>query len=371
MRILHLPVAFGRQAWGLSQAEKRAGHSGKVVVYEDTPYRLNADEILFNTGDGVLKQEFKRWKFFLSNLFKYDVFHFHFGQKFFVLFPRPVKQGDSAAQAALRLTYWVYSSVVGKFDIFLLRLLGKKIFMTYHGDDIRQGDRSRERYEFSIAQEVGPDYYDSYTDNRKRRMGEYYRRVCDQVYVVSPDLLAMAPVGAKLIHYTGVHPNEWTLVPTSEKSKITIAHAPTHRLAKGTRFIENAVAALKARGLDFDFVTIENLPNDQARKIYEKADVIVDQLLAGWYGVFAIELMAMGKPVIAYIRDEDLAQEPKEFQRDFPIIRASPKSIESVLEDVICGATNLRERGLQSRKFVECWYDPDQIAATVVGDYKS
>jgi hypothetical protein len=371
MRILHLPVASGRQAWGLSRAEIRAGFDSRVVVFENTPYKLNCDQILFSADDGPARRELKRWKLFLTSLFRYDVFHFHFGQKFFTLFPRASKAGDSPRERVLRIAYWVYSLLVGRLDVLVLRMLGKKIFMTYHGDDIRQGDRSLELYEFSIAQEVGPDYYDAYTDARKRRMGAYYQRVCRQVYVVSPDLLAMAPQGAKLLHYTGVHPNEWPATLSPKKPRLMIAHAPTHRLAKGTRFIEAAVASLKKRGFEFDFVTIEKMANDEARRIYEKADVVIDQLLAGWYGVFAIELMAMGKPVIVYARDEDLALEPSEFQNDFPLIRANPKTIEAVLEEVIRNPAGLRDAGIRSRAFVEHWYQPDKIAADVIRDYQN
>ena len=33
--------------------------------------------------------------------------------------------------------------------------------------------------------------------------------------------------------------------------------------------------------------------------MYAQADLVVDQVLIGWYGALAVETMAMGKPVIA------------------------------------------------------------------------
>lgn len=370
MRILHIPVASGRQAWGLSQAEKRAGHQSRVVAFDETQFRLSADQILFATSDGILKRELKRWCFFLSSIFKYDVFHFHFGQKFFTLFPRPLKAGDSIFQAFLRLGYWAYSLIVGHLDTFILKALGKKMFMTFHGDDVRQGDRSLELYEFSIAQEVSADYYDAYSDRRKRRMARYYRFFCEQVYVVSPDLLVMAD-RAKLAHLAGVDPNEWTAREHIAGKPITIVHAPTHRSAKGTRFLENAVKNLKNQDFNFNFELIEQLPNNEARKRYAKADVVVDQLLAGWFGVFAVEMMSMGKPVIAYIRDDDLACESIDFQRELPIIRATPATIEDVLQRCIANPMELEEVGLRSREFVQKWYVPDLVAALIIKDYTS
>ena len=41
-------------------------------------------------------------------------------------------------------------------------------------------------------------------------------------------------------------------------------------------------------------------------KEINNADLIVDQLIIGWYAMFAIESMALEKPVICYLR-EDLA----------------------------------------------------------------
>ena len=365
-------MVAGRQAWGLSRAERRAGHKSDFIAFEQTFGQLPTDGVLFNPTDGVFRRELKRWALFISSLLRYDIFHFHFGQKFFVLHPRARKKGDAFSAAILRFLYALYSIPTSHLDVFLIRLLQKKMFMTFHGDDIRQGDRSKELYKYSIAQEVGPDYYDAFSDERKRRMGNFYMRYCQAVYVVSPDLLTMAPPGAKLIRYTGVDLKEWRPVPRDNQtnSKPLVVHAPTDRLGKGTRFIEKAVASLKSKGFEFEFVLIEKMANSEAKAVYEKADLVIDQLLAGWYGVFAVEVMAMATPVVAYIREEDLAKETEAFRNDFPIINATPDSIESVLERVLKDRDHLAELGKRSRTFVEKWYNADQIAASILADYR-
>ena len=43
---------------------------------------------------------------------------------------------------------------------------------------------------------------------------------------------------------------------------------------------------------------VEGVPHDEARERYARADIVVDQLNAGWHGVFALEAMALGKPVV-------------------------------------------------------------------------
>jgi glycosyltransferase involved in cell wall biosynthesis len=370
MRILHLPIAAGRQAWGLSRAERRLGHSSDVVVFEQMVFKLPADRILFDAHDGVFKRELKRWSFFLSSLSRYDVFHFHFGQKFFVLNPRPWKKGDRPKETVLRLVYWFYSLFVGRLDLIILKLLGKKMVMTFHGDDIRQGDRSKALYEFSIAAEVDETYYDDYSDERKRRMAQIYSKYCRQFFVVSPDLLDMAPQGTRLCRYTGVDPLDWQPIALSQSTPL-IVHAPTHRRAKGTRFVVAAMENLKQKGYAFDFVLIENMSNQEARATYERADILIDQLLAGWYGVLATELLALGKTVISYIRPEDLKKMPKEFIQDFPVQSATPKDIESVVEEFLKNPSMIKKAGSKSRSFAESWHNPDQIASEIIAIYQS
>ena len=64
------------------------------------------------------------------------------------------------------------------------------------------------------------------------------------------------------------------------------------------------------RSLRFELELVEAKPFWEALQIYGSGDIIVDQLLAGWYGGFAVEAMALGKPVIAYLRAEDLTLIP-------------------------------------------------------------
>ncbi len=58
-------------------------------------------------------------------------------------------------------------------------------------------------------------------------------------------------------------------------------------------------------GVRFEFTLVEGLHREEAKRLYERADLFVDQLILGWYGGVAVELMALGKPVIAHIRPGD------------------------------------------------------------------
>ena len=63
-----------------------------------------------------------------------------------------------------------------------------------------------------------------------------------------------------------------------------ILHAPTNPDFKGTTYIENTLAELRKTHA-FDYQRIEKMNHDEVIKLYEKADIIVDQVLCGSYGL--------------------------------------------------------------------------------------
>ena len=78
-------------------------------------------------------------------------------------------------------------------------------------------------------------------------------------------------------------------------------------------------------GLDADLVLVEGLHHDEAFERYREADIVVDQLNAGWYGLFAIECMALGKPVVTFLHDEAVRRTEEELGERVPIVRATKR----------------------------------------------
>ena len=81
-------------------------------------------------------------------------------------------------------------------------------------------------------------------------------------------------------------------------------------LGFGTEFVIEACSQLP---VELDLV--EGVPHEQARKRYAKADIIIDQLLVGWHGVFALEAMALGKPVITYLKPDVIEKSALDFRQ--------------------------------------------------------
>ncbi len=124
------------------------------------------------------------------------------------------------------------------------------------------------------------------------------------------DLYEDLPRVDGMFHYP-FDTDEWSPAQSQDDGVITVVHAPNHRHYKGTRYLEDAVERCRGRGCGIELVLVEGLRNDEARKVYERADVIADQFLIGAYAMFALEGMALGKPVLCYLRERFRARAPR------------------------------------------------------------
>ena len=117
---------------------------------------------------------------------------------------------------------------------------------------------------------------------------------------------------------------------------------------------------------------IENLQRVDALKKFEQIDVFVDQLIIGWFGVVSLEVMALGKPVICFVKGKGLKFVPKKMLAELPILNADETSLENRIIEVynmnVEQKTNQANRGIE---FLKTWYDPQKIADKVVTDYKT
>ena len=253
-------------------------------------------------------------------------------------------------------------------EIFLIKLLRKKLLIQFQGDDCRQGDYCLDNYDISTVKEVSNGYYSNISDKAKRNSIQFYNKFCDIIFALNPDLMNILPSRTQFLPYAHVDLNNYQPKYNEEENEvIRIGHAPTNRGFKGTKYIINAAQKLKDEGYKIELILIESIPNSEAKELYKNIDIMVDQLFAGWYGGLAVEIMSLGKPVIAYIRENDLLHIPLEMKNDLPIINSNSKIIYETMKELILLPKNkLIERGKKSRKFVEKWHNPEIIANSLI-----
>jgi hypothetical protein len=138
---------------------------------------------------------------------------------------------------------------------------------------------------------------------------------------------------------------------------VTVAHAPSQRGIKGTEHIETAVRELRSEGVPVRLDLVEGVSHGEAMRRFERADFAVDQLHIGWYGGFAVEMMALGRPVICHIDDED-----NPFGAELPVVRATPDTVRERIRDLVTDRDRRLSLGRDSRAFVEKHHDPRTVA---------
>lgn len=354
LKVLHGPVNVGNQPWVLSRYERACGLQSDLVVNYNTWFGYQADQVLTHLARRSVLDKLRRLCFAMSAPFRYDVFHYYFGLSF-----------TSWNDYGLRTPLWFQ-------DLKLARRLGLKVFMTLQGCDARLSARSADRNRYTpctIGECAAAQNCREILDGQRKFLIEQVIPLVDKTFILNPELMHYVP-GATFLPYASVDINALQPRYPDGRKPLRIVHAPSDPSLKGTKYIIEVMERLK-KNYDIKFTLVQNVPHAEALKLYEQADLLIDQLLFGWYGGIAVELMALGKAVACYLREEDFGCLPREMIEALPIIRVTKDSLESVLERIIADPDQLRVLGHRSREFVERWHNPHRIAAAVVECYQN
>ena len=257
-----------------------------------------------------------------------------------------------------------------EYSLSRLKNRSKAIFLTFQGSDARETKCFVEKHQQSgLAEEViGRS---GKTNNSIRRKKMLLAGIADKIYSLNPDLLEVLPKGSEFLPYAteaGLNPK---ILPFNQSNEFVVGHAPTHRIVKGTDEIIRVIENLRSKGFKVRLELIEGLSREDAQKKYQEIDLFIDQLVIGWYGVVSLEVMALGKPVLCFIKGRGLHFVPPKMLADLPIINVDESSLEEKLVGVmqmsIEQRQSLAERGLA---YLTEWHDPTKIAQRVVGDYR-
>jgi glycosyltransferase involved in cell wall biosynthesis len=162
----------------------------------------------------------------------------------------------------------------------------------------------------------------------------------------------------------GIDLSQYQASPGRGGVRPLVVHAPSNRERKGTEHVEAACAQLPV-----DLEVIHGLPHEQAVEIYRRADIVVDQLNAGWYGLFAIESMALGKPVVSFLHDEAVRRTQDAFGVDVPIVNATKETLGHALRALVDSPDERRRRAEASRTYAEAVHDDERVADRLVDLY--
>jgi len=346
MRVLHAPCNVGNQPWTLSRAERALGLKSELVINYGTKFEYPADRVLGQPGRREMNFQSARTTAAAGAPYDYDAFHYNFGRSLSVwddmpdLSPEPFK------------------------DLKTAKKLGKTVVMTLQGCDVRLAAESNAANTHTPCNTGACPAYqiclDTLDDQRRQLITEILP-LCDRVFYLNPELGHFVPNG-EFLPYANVDIN--AIQPRKDRQvrkRPRIVHAPSQDGIKGTPRILKALESAAERH-DFELVLVQNKTHAEAMELYRDADLAIDQALAGWYGGVAVELMAMGVPVMSYIRDEDLGFIDPEMKADLPILRLDPDHIDRDIDAAFARREEWNRIGEASRHFVEKWHNPATVA---------
>jgi glycosyltransferase involved in cell wall biosynthesis len=351
LRVLHLPTITGNSAWYLSKHERNELAKSHVAYfnyknssekYDEKNYDF---EILF---DNKIIAAIKVVLFYIWAIPRYDLFHFNSGT---ALFNSPS------------------IPIIDFFDIRLLRFLGKKIVVSYQGSPARLRSSFIESKGFYHNEQLSL-FINEKPDSVKRRRIEIFAKNANIIYATNPDLLINLPFNARFRPYTQMEVFN-SACKAFFDSPIKIIHTPSSFDKKGTSVIIRVMEELSLERNDFTFSLITNVEREKILLELKGADLLIDQLLVGWFGGVAIEAMSFGVPVVAYINPSDLIFIPDEMAIELPIINANINNLKAVLTSILDEPQKLYSQSEKSVNFIKKWNDPKLIALQQIKDYIS
>lgn len=264
----------------------------------------------------------------------FDLFHFHFNK----------------------------SILPGFGDLELLEREGKPTVMHHWGNDVRRG---------SIASRSNPYVFTGDSQKEEEihkkllRVGERVTTAIVQDYEVYASVqpyyrnVRILPLAIDVSRFNPAYPD-------ATEKKPLVVHAPTNPAFKGTKIIEEAIDKLR-RELPLRYTRIERKSHRDAIALYRQADIVIDQILCGSYGLLSVEAMALGKPVVVYVRDDLVSTFPG---GGVPVCNANPDSLYDRLKALLQDGSLRHQLGKQGRDYVERHHDIRLVGRKLLDIYQ-
>lgn len=352
--ILQLPKYSANQPGTLARALVKLGFESKFAALGRHPFRYASDILITREQRSV--SAVKSY-FCDQGLGSYRTYHFH----------------------ACPLLYNVYDGEFAfptGFDLVLLKAMGKRVFFHFRGSEIRMHSSYRLTSPYNWVDEYqkhkniplqrikGLPYFFNEQDQRAFR--DFVCAVCDGVFVTDPELQCYVPDALIVPRVIEIDAPDSAMTEDEGQAVPVIVHAPSRDIAKGTQSVVAAVEQLEREGYKFEFYLVQDMPHEEAMAMYRKATIVVDSLRTGWYGVLAVEGMALGKCVISYISSHLRHYLPY----PSPLVSANPDNLTEVLRYLLDNPEEAAGYGKRGRDFVERYHDARAVAKVLMHLYR-
>ncbi len=280
MKVLFAPRNTSGQGTEMAAAVRGFGHQAEVWSYGEPVFGFPADRVV--DADRLVADPRYLWSILAEAVERFDVFHFMYGRS---------------------LIDPVDPVLPPLWDLPLLKLLGKRVYMHFRGSDVRLPSihKAREPASYFDVIDVEVD------EHMVRERISICRRFCDGLFVSTPGLLDYVP-DARLVPHT-LDVSAWAAERGPEAAIPTVVHIPSHPAIKGSAAVDAALGGLAVQGI-IRYERLEGVGRPEVRGALQRADMVVDSIAIGDHGLVSVEAMAAGCIAIGHIHEENRRRNP-------------------------------------------------------------
>jgi glycosyltransferase involved in cell wall biosynthesis len=251
----------------------------------------------------------------------------------------------------------VLGSLNGGFIDEQLPLLledGLEVGLIFHGSELRDPRRHNRRpySPYSVDDELTRRL-----EQATARLRHHLEGLALPTFVTTPDLLedidgTWLPV---VIDYP-----KWSAVTEAFTESVpTVLHLPSRSRLKGSEHIDPVLKLLEEEGKVQYLRPEETIDTGDVIRLVARADIIVDGIVIGAYGVMSCQALAAGRLSIANL------SELGPLRAECPIIHADPGTLEGVLREVLANSESWKQLSAAGREYVFKYHSGAYSAETL------
>lgn len=187
-----------------------------------------------------------------------------------------------------------------KYEFEFLKSKDKKIVCIFLGDDIRSPKLLQKFYTKNkldgfveyVNQQI-PSYCSNYYESKKIYIAKIADDYADLIFSCPIDQISY--LESKQLFMSYMYDKNMFYRKQDKfifMNKIKILHAPSNPFVKGTPLVRAAIKKLQMEGYDFEYVELQNMPNEIVLEHLKTSHIVLNQFYAFAPGMFGIEAMA-------------------------------------------------------------------------------
>lgn len=342
VRLLVGPANFAGQGFAWARAAERLTGVGAVSMMIDRPLRFSADYVVDAHTYNRSPEWARRQEAYLTEFFTHVL--------------------AEAGQGVTGVVDKVTARTLRE-ELPLLREAGLTVALLAHGSELRVPS-------LHVATTPWSPFVDASWDAVARleaaatRTRELFLSYEGPTFVSTPDLLTFAPDAVWLP--VVVDSRVWGAAarPLFTQTTPVVAHIPSSSRLKGSDMIDPVLSDLDREGV-IRYLRIGGIDPPEMPGHIGAADIVIDQLALGGYGVAACEAMAAGRVVLGHCTSAVRAHVRAATGVDLPIVEATADTLATVVRQMVDDRDKARTVADQGRQYVEAVHDGAAAAAAL------